>query len=408
MSVRVRESCRACDGALVSFLALGDQPLANRLRRAGESPDVPRYSLTLARCVVCDLVQLREVVDSEVLFADYAYVPSTSSTMHRHFDELARSAIARLDLGPADRVVDVGSNDGLLLSYFKRHGTRVTGIEPAENLARRATEQGIPTFCGFFSEDLARRVAADGPAALVCATNVFAHVDDVRGFLRAAFALLRPDGVFLVEVQSWADTVQSLAFDMTYHEHMTYYATAPLAAMCAREGFELLDVERVSTHGGSLRAWIGRRGHHLAKPARVAERVSLEQGWAGAAGCERFAQGVVTLRDELRAMLQEIAARGGQVGGYGAPAKATVLLNYCGLTAGDVAWVADKNEAKQGHFIPGADVPVVPPTRILAEQPSHLLLLAWNLAEEIAAEQRAYLDAGGALVVPVPTPRVID
>jgi SAM-dependent methyltransferase len=407
MSLRQRTTCRACDGAIETFLALGDQPLANRLRRKDEPVTVPRYPLTLARCTQCDLVQLREVVDPAILFADYAYVPSTSSTMHRHFDELARTAVARLGLGASDRVVDVGSNDGLLLSAFKRHGTRVTGIEPAENLARRATENGIPTYCAFFSEDVARRVAADGPAALVCATNVFAHVDDIRGFLRAAALLLRPDGVFVAEVQSWADTVESLAFDMTYHEHMTYYATAPLAAMCAREGLELLDVDRVSTHGGSLRAWIGRPGHAIANPGRVADRIDAERPSAGAAGCAQMAAGVEQLRGELRTMLRDIRLAGGTVAGYGAPAKATVLLNYCALTRADVAWVADKNEAKQGHFIPGADVPVVPPDRIRTDAPSHLLLLAWNLAEEIAAEQAEYVDAGGKLVVPVPHPRLI-
>ena len=407
MTLRQRTTCRACDGALETFLALGEQPLANRLRRRDEPVSVPRYPITLARCTACDLVQLREVIDAAVLFADYAYVPSTSSTMHRHFDELARTAITRLGLGGSDRVVDIGSNDGLLLTAFKRHGTRVTGVEPAENLARRATENGIPTFCGFFTEDLARRIAADGPAALVCATNVFAHVDDIRGFLRAANALLRPDGVFLVEVQSWADTVESLAFDMTYHEHMTYYATAPLAAMCRREGLELLDVDRVSTHGGSLRAWIGRPGHAIANPDRVATRIAAEANSAGAAGCQRMARGVEQLREELRAMLQGIRSAGGRVAGYGAPAKATVLLNYCGLTRADVTWVADKNEAKQGHFIPGADVPVVPAERIAQDPPTHLLLLAWNLAEEIAAEQAAYLSAGGKLVVPVPHPRIV-
>ena len=407
MSLRQRTTCRSCEGVIETFLALGDQPLANRLRRKDEPVGVPRYPLTLARCTRCDLVQLREVVDPAILFADYAYVPSTSSTMHRHFDELARTAIDRLGLGGSDRVVDIGSNDGLLLSKFKQLGTRVAGVEPAENLARRATENGIPTFCAFFSEDLARRIAADGPAALACATNVFAHLDDIRGFLRGVAALLRPDGVFVVEVQSWADTVQSLAFDMTYHEHMTYYATAPLAALCAREGLDLLDVERVSTHGGSLRAWIGRPGHAIANPGRVAARIAAEEEHAGPAGCARMAAGVAQLRDELRAMLREIRAAGGNVAGYGAPAKATVLLNYCGLTREDVAWVADKNPAKQGHFIPGADVPVVPAERILADSPSHLLLLAWNLADEIAEEQAEYLSAGGKLVVPVPHPRIV-
>lgn len=408
MTLARRESCRGCGGALQDFLSLGEQPLANRLRRPHEPTAVPRYPLTLSRCVQCDLVQLREVVDPALLFADYAYVPSTSSTMRAHFDDLATQAVARLGLGANDLVVDVGSNDGLLLSSFQRHGVRVTGIEPAENLAARAAARGIPTVAAFFDLDVARRVASSGKAQLVCATNVFAHVDDIRGFVRAAFELLAPGGVFLAEVQSFADTAASLAFDMTYHEHMTYYSTAPLVRLCREEGVELLDVERVSTHGGSLRAWVGWPGHRLARPERVSARIDAEREFVGAPAAERFARGVVQVRQELRDLLDSIRTAGGRVAGYGAPAKATVLLNYCSLSSADIEYVVDKNEAKQGAFIPGADIPVVGPERLLANPPSHLLLLAWNLADEIVREQAAFAAAGGRFIVPLPRPRLLD
>ncbi|MGQ0646188.1 MAG: methyltransferase domain-containing protein [Gemmatimonadaceae bacterium] len=403
-----RESCRGCDGALNDFLSLGQQPLANRLRKADESPVVPRYPLTLCRCTECELVQLREVVDPALLFADYAYVPSTSSTMHAHFDALAAEAIDTLKLGADDLVVDIGSNDGLLLSSFKKHGVRVLGVEPAENLARRASESGIPTVCTFFSTEAARRIAQAGHASLVCATNVFAHVDDIRGFMRAAFDVLTPDGIFLVEVQSFADTVASLAFDMTYHEHLTYYATSPLARMCDREGLELLDVDRVATHGGSLRAIIGRKGHALARPDRVAARIVAERPFTGEAASRRFAHGAERIRRDLHPLLQAIQASGGYVAAYGAPAKATVLLNYCDLSAAQIAYVVDKNRDKQGAFIPGVDIPVVGPERIAVDPPSHMLLLAWNLTDEIVGEQAGFRAAGGRFILPVPTPRVLD
>lgn len=409
MTLSRRETCRGCGGGLEQVLSLGEQPLANRLRKPHEVPaSVPRYPLTLCRCVECDLVQLREVVDPALLFADYAYVPSTSTTMRAHFDALAAHAVERLRLGAKDLVIDVGSNDGLLLSSFKRLGVRVLGIEPAANLAARAVASGIPTVCTFFDAGVAGRLALGEQASLVCATNVFAHVDDIRGFTRAAFDLLSPDGVFLVEVQSFADTVASNAFDMTYHEHMTYYATAPLARMCEREGFALLDVDRVATHGGSLRALIGRRGHPQARPDKVQARIEAERPFTGAAATQAFARDAALVRTQLRDLIASIRASGGRIAAHGAPAKATVLLNYCDLSAADIAYVVDRNEAKQGMFIPGADIPVVGPERLAEDPPTHLLLLAWNLADEIMAEQAAWRATGGRFVLPLPVPRVVD
>jgi SAM-dependent methyltransferase len=409
VSLTLRTTCRGCGGTLAPFLALGEQPLANRLRRPDDPRPAPTYPLTLCRCTDCGLVQLREVVDAALLFADYAYVPSTSSTMRAHFDDFAADAVARLRLTERDLVVDVGSNDGLLLSCFARRGVQVQGIEPADHLAARATAAGIPTRAAFFDAEVARAVVRERrPASLVTATNVFAHVDDVRGFLRAAFELLGPEGVFMVEVQSFADTVSSLAFDMTYHEHMTYYATAPLARLCEVEGVALLDVERVATHGGSLRATIGRPGHPLARPDRVAQRVAEEGERALSAGCNTLATGAEGVRRELRALLGRLHAEGARVAAYGAPAKATVLLNYCALGPGDVAYVVDRNEAKQGQLVPGVDIPVVGPDALRHDPPTHLLLLAWNLADEVVREQADFAARGGRFIVPVPVPRLLD
>ncbi len=407
MSIRLKSECRACGGPLQAFLALGDQPLANRLPRAEDADDVPAYPLTLCRCNVCELVQLREVIDSVLLFSDYAYVPSTSSTMRAHFDEMAASAISRLSLGPGDLVIDVGSNDGLLLSRFHQRGVQVLGIEAAANLVDKAVADGIPTVQGFFNANVARGVATYKRASLVTATNVFAHVDDIRGFMTAAFDVLTPDGVFVVEVQSFADTVASLAFDMTYHEHMTYYATAPLVRLCESAGFALLDVERVETHGGSLRAYIGRPGHALSRPERVAARIHAERECVGADACARFASGAQAIRRTLAELVRSIRVDGGRVAGYGAPAKATVLLNYCRLTASDISYVVDRNPAKQGRVIPGTGIPTVGPDMLDEAPPTHLLLLAWNLKDEIMREQAAFRASGGQFLVPLPGPSLV-
>jgi SAM-dependent methyltransferase len=400
MSVRFRTHCRACDAPLRSFLDLGTQPLANRLPRPDETESVPCFPLTLCRCEGCGLVQLREVVAPELMFADYLYVPSTSSTMRTHFDALAGAAVGRLGLRADDLVADIGSNDGLLLSCFKRRGMRVLGIEPAEHIAATATAAGIPTEAAFFDADLARRLARAGRARLVTATNVFAHVDDVRGFLRAAFELLAEDGVLLIEVQSFADTVATLAFDMTYHEHVTYFATEPLARLCEREGLALLDVERVATHGGSLRALVGRRGHPLEQRASVLSRIEAERADAGVDGCVRLAKGAERAREELPRQLAHVRAGGGRVAGYAAPAKATVLLNYCGVRDKDIEYIVDKNPAKQGRVVPGTGIAVVEPSRLETDPPSHLLILAWNLAEEIKREQERFRAKGGRFMLP--------
>jgi len=407
MSLTTRSTCRACDGNLEPFLNLGEQPLANHLPRQDDPTPVARFPLTLCRCLRCDLVQLTEVVDPVRLFDGYAYVPSTSTTMRAHFDALAAEATARLGLTAEDLVVDVGSNDGLLLSCFQRRGVQVRGVEPATHLAALASARGLPTVPAFFSMDVARDLAVSGRAALITATNVFAHVDDIRGFLQAAFTLLAPDGILMVEVQSFSDTVASLAFDMTYHEHLTYYATAPLARLCTEQGLQLLDVERVATHGGSLRASIGRPGHPLARPDRCAARMALEGNQVGASGCEILARGAEAVRRDLPALLRSLVQEGGVVAGYGAPAKATVLLNYCGLGTRDLRYVVDRNEAKQNRRIPGVDVPVVGPERLELDPPSHLLLLAWNLASEIQTEQSAFAASGGRFLLPVPEPRIM-
>jgi novobiocin biosynthesis protein NovU/D-mycarose 3-C-methyltransferase len=408
VSVRRRTTCRICDGPLTAVLSLGAQPLANRLPRPEEAADVATYPLTMSRCDGCGLVQLLEAVPTAELFSDYAYVPSTSSTMRDHFAELASTMVDRLALTARDLVIDVGSNDGLFLSHVQRVGPRVHGVEVAENLARQANAAGIPTTAAALDQDVARRtVSALGRARLVTATNVFAHVDDVRGFLRAALDLLTDDGVFVVEVQSFADTARALAFDMTYHEHMSYFATRPLRELCRRTDCALLDVERVDTHGGSLRATIGRSGHPLHRPARVEQRVADEEPWVGVAGCQTFARGCERLRDELRALLRGLRSAGETVAAYGAPAKATVLLNYCGFGREDIAYVVDRNPAKQDRVIPGVRIPVVSPERLRRDPPTHLLLLAWNLADEIMREQAAFRAAGGRFVRPLPMPAIV-
>jgi hypothetical protein len=408
MSLRCRTECRTCGGALDAFLDLGEQPLANRLPRPHEAAAIEKFPLTLCRCTRCGLAQLREVVSPDLLFADYLYVPSTSSTMREHFDGLARAAAARLDLAFDDLVVDIGSNDGLLLSCFQRRGVRILGVEPAANIARAATAAGIPTAEEFFDIDVAKGLAQQhGRAALVTATNVFAHVDDVRGFMRAAFELLAADGIFLVEVQSFADTVETLAFDMTYHEHVTYWAAEPLARFCEGEGLALLDVERVATHGGSLRAFIGRPGHRIARPDAVAARIARERDAVGAEGCARLARGAANVRDALPRLVREIRAGGGRVAGYGAPAKATVLLNYCALGGDDIDYVVDRNPLKQGRLVPGVDVPVVGLEQLESDPPTHLLLLAWNLVNEIMRAQSDFAARGGRFILPVPHPTIV-
>ncbi|WP_437935621.1 methyltransferase domain-containing protein [Sorangium sp. So ce341] len=404
-----KHGCRLCKGAhLEPFLDLGEQPPANAFLREEAFAAERRFPLTVARCAGCGFVQLRHAVDPDLLFRDYVYVSSTSPSFARHFERYARAMDERLGLSGAV-TLDIGSNDGVLVKPLRALGAEAYGVDPAVAIARRATEQGAPTAVGYFTEAFARELADErGKAKLITANNVFAHIDDLDDVARGVKALLRDDGLFVVEAPYLVDLLEQRLFDTVYHEHLSYLSVAPLVPFFARFGLALVDVGHEPVHGGSLRLFVAHAGARAAGAA-VAERVARERaaGLHEMATFRRFAGEVEENRRALVELLSSLRRAGKRVAGYGAPAKGNTLLNHFGIGPETLEYIVDDNPLKQGLYTPGMHIPVVSAREIERRRPDYLLLLAWNFARPVMESQRAFAESGGKFIVPVPTPTVI-
>ena len=406
-TVRRRSTCRICDGtALVLLFSLGASPLANGLvRREDLDREEPRFPLDVHMCTGCGHVQLLDIVDPVILFRDYVYVSGTSASFVRHFTTYAEEVSRRLDLPPGAFVVDVGSNDGTLLRAFRDRGHRVLGIDPAVEIARRASADGIETLPEFLSSELAERIRRErGAADLVVANNVFAHVDDLAGFLQGVKQLLAPGGAFVFEVSYLVDVYEKTLFDTIYHEHLSYHTVGPLRRLFERTGMVLFDAERVPSHGGSLRGY-ARLAGHAGGPTVAVERLAQEEERAGFSRPDTFRDFFVRVQArgrELRDLLQQLRTSGRRIAGFGAPAKATTLMHAFGIGANLVDYIVEDNPLKQGLFTPGFHIPIVGPDRLREDPPDYLLLLAWNFAQPIIERHRPFADRGGRFIVPLP------
>lgn len=413
----VIKACRACAVAPLSpVLALGASPLANALRRA-ETRDQPeaRYPLDVLRCPACSLVQLSISVAPELLFRDYVYLSSVSDAFVTHARTIAERVMTRRAWSEDSLVVEIASNDGYLLQHYRARGIKVLGIEPARNIARIAREErGIDTIEEFFGSDLAAQLAAEGRRGdVVHANNVLAHVPDLNGVLAGMKLLLKDDGEAIVEVPSLRDMIDRLEFDTIYHEHLFYFSLTALVRSFARQGLTIVDVEHLGVHGGSLRVF-ARRSDTLKPPSpagtdRVAAMLDGEQAWGvdDAHRYGRFQDDVEGLRRKLVALLSGLKRQGCSIAAYGAAAKGTTLLNYCGLGPGELDFVADRSLLKQGLLTPGTQIAISPPEKLIEAMPDYVLLLVWNFAEEVMAQQAEYRRRGGRFIVPLPEPRVV-
>jgi novobiocin biosynthesis protein NovU/D-mycarose 3-C-methyltransferase len=353
---------------------------------------------------------LLEVVDPELRFRDYIYVSGTSDTMQEHFASFAEALVVRFGFRRNDLLVEVASNDGTFLSKFAGRGLRMLGVEPAVNIAAIARGRGIESVTEFFSEGVADLVVKEhGPAACILATNVFAHLDDVDGFVRGLLRLLGPDGIFVFENSYVRDMLDELEFDAVYHEHLSYFSVTALSALFARHGMEIFDVEHQLVHGGSLRVFVKRQGASqvvTGAPSRFRDE-ERRAGLCDVATYEAFASRVYELRSSLLTLLNRLRMEGRQVVGYGCPAKGNTLLNFMGIGPDLVSYLVDKSPLKQGMFSPGMHLPVLPVERLLQDRPDYALMLSWNYTEEVVRQQGAYVEAGGRFIVPVPVPRIV-
>ncbi|MBI4349037.1 MAG: class I SAM-dependent methyltransferase [Elusimicrobia bacterium] len=407
---RTVERCRICGSArLDPVVSLGATPLANAFLAAERAREPePRFPLDALRCARCYLVQLGVVVRPELMFSDYAYSSSASAPAVRHFDELASEVVERFDLA-GRRVVEVGSNDGVLLASLAARGARVLGVDPAARQAAIANARGLETIVGYFDRATASRVVAEkGRARLVVANNVLAHIDDLHEVLAALDALLEDDGVFVAEVPYVADLLDRVEYDTIYHEHLSYFALTPLRTLFSRAGMELFDVRRLLVHGGSIRIYVGRSGR---RPVSDAVPRTLEEerasGLLDASAYDRFAARVWASRRALLDLLRRSRREGHTIAALGATAKGNTLLNYCGIGPDLVSFIADSTPLKQGRVTPGMHIPVRSEEAIAAERPDLTLLLAWNYADEIIGRFADYVSGGGRFIHPVPIARIL-
>ncbi len=407
-------NCRFCDTPLTDvFIDLGHAPISNAfLDEASLAAPELHLPLKVYACGACRLVQTADYARPETFFNEtYAYFSSYSASWLRHAQRYVEEMSARFSLGPASQVVEIASNDGYLLQFAQRKGIPVLGVEPTANTARVALEKGIPTVVDFFGVRLARELAAQGRHAdLLLGNNVLAHVPDIRDFVAGLALLLKPDGVITMEFPHLLRLAESCQFDTIYHEHYSYLSLLAVRTIFASQGLDLFDVEELPTHGGSLRIFAKHAGctAHPTSP-RVAElaRREAEAGMETSSFYQGLQPRALAVKLELLAFLVEQKRAGRTVAAYGAAAKGNTLLNYCGVSADLITCVADANPHKQGKLLPGSHIPVVSEARLRALRPDLVLILPWNLQEEILGQLADYAAWGCRFVIPIPQLRVL-
>jgi len=404
------EKCRVCESSeIVPILKLGATPPANSFVKPQDAMAQQSFPLELFMCKKCLLVQLGYTVPPEVLFKNYLYFSSTSETLKGHFAALAQEIMEKY-AHDGEIVVEIGSNDGVFLRNFVGKKVRGIGFEPATNVAKVAQGAGVETINDFFNLENAQKFLAEkGSAKVIVATNVFAHIAQLRELVQGMERLLAKDGVVIIEFHHLASLYGHMEFDSIYHEHLCYYSLKPLQTLFGFYGMEIFDVKKIPIHGGSLRIYVQKKAAGREISANVGQIVGEEEelGLYHLETFEKFAGKIGRLKKELVGMLQKLKSEGKSVAGYGAPAKCTTLLNYCGIGPDLLEYIVDKGAAKQNLLVPGVGIPIYGPQKLLETKPDYVLILAWNLYDEIVRQQAEFKAQGGKFIVPIPEPRII-
>ncbi len=402
-------TCRAClSKNLYCYLPLGDHPPANAFRKpeqleAGESA----YPLDTHVCLDCGLIQIPDPLPKDY-YVDYLYVPSASTTMPVHFRALAKRFKSELITAPDQYIVDIGCNDGLLLAAANDEGVKTLGIDPSTNIGALAVARGVNVVNAYFSEETGKKVAeSHGKAQVIVTTNTLNHIDNLHDFMRGVDALLAPEGTFVIEAPQALTCVEHNEFDTVYHEHLSVFSAASVAAMGAVVGLRLVAIDELPIHGGSMRYYLKRGG----APSPAVTAFLKKEKDAGLFSKETYdahAARVEVIRKDLMSLLAKLKAEGKKLAGYSAPAKGNTLLNYYGIGPDLLDFIADKNSLKHGRMTPGSLIPIVSPDVIDEKNPDYLLILAWNFKDEILEQLEPYRQRGGKFILPIPAVEVIS
>lgn len=405
-------TCRVCKKNNFSkVLTFGPTPLANAfLSKEQIDKEEYFYPLDVFFCNNCKFVTLGHVVSPVVLFNDYVYVSSTSQVFINHFKEFAESVYSRFNLTQNSLVIDIGSNDGILLKPIKKLGIRVLGIEPASKIAYLAKKDGIDTIPEFFSASLTKKIVGKyGNAKIITATNVFAHIDDLDEVIRELEILLEQDGVFIMEAPYLVDFLEKRYFDLVYHEHLSYWSIKSLISLFRRFDMRVFDVQKVAVHGGTIRVFVEKKSgkHKIEKSIEEFLGLEKERKLDKKQTYLDYAYSVLENKVKLLELLYEIKSRGKKIAGYGASAKGNTLLHYFAIGTELLEYIVDDSPWKQGLYTPGKRIPVVSSKHMYRNRPDYILILAWNFADSIIKMHTKFRQSGGKFIIPVPAPKIV-
>lgn len=406
-----RTTCRLCGSQNLDLVfQLAPSPIGDAYvtkDKLAEKQDT--YPIDLFLCRECGLSQLLDIINPEVLYGDYIYLTGSSLGLREHFQEYANDVIKNMLPSKKSPIIDIGSNDGTLLSYFKKSGYKVFGIEPAHHIAERATLSGIETLADYFSPNLAAKIVKDyGHAAIVTANNVYANIDDLQTFTQGIRSLMAPEGVFVFESFYLADVIQNMVFDFIYHEHLSAFAVKPIQSFFSQMGMELINVKRIPTKGGSIRYFVQLKNGPRKIDSSVASMIENEEslGLYTPKTFQVFSDKVDVLKLQTYNLLCDFKRQGKKNAGYGASITATTLIYHFGI--GEfLEYLVDDNPDKQGRFSPGLHIPVYSPEKLYEEKPDYAVTLAWRFAGPIIDKHKSFLNQGGKFIIPVPEVRVI-
>jgi SAM-dependent methyltransferase len=404
VTFEVRKACRICGSTDLELLIdYGFMPLAGGFADTPDTSAFAMFPLRLFRCRRCTLMQVLDVVNPDMVFRNYSYASSTTQTLRDHFAWMGPEIVERAG-AKGKLAVEFGCNDGVLMRPLLAAGAKALGVDPSDVAFHASQEQSWPLITAYFTERLAGQIASKyGRAQLITGNNVFAHVDDVHAIVRGVAALLSKEGHFVFEVHYQGDLISLLQYDTVYHEHLCYYSIRSLEELFHPYGLRIAEVRRVPIHSGSIRVTVVRKQSTLADSPSVGRMIEEEQDW----DVGNFARQVEVRRGGLRRLVLDLKAAGRRVAAYGAAGRVTILLNYCGLGADLIDYVADASPLRYGRYVPGVGIPIVPPERFRESPPDYAILTAWNCEAEIVAQEQAFLSRGGVFIVPLPDVRLV-